>query len=307
MNTDVVILLSAYTGKDYIGQQLESIRQQTYPGKIITLVRDDGSKDETPAIVESYPQSANREFRLLRGENVRPQRSFLELIRKAPKAGYYFFSDQDDVWDNEKIEAAVAAMGETDAPVCYCSNFRLSNTDLTVYKEQALAQEPKFTPLQVLFYNKIPGCVMGFNRALLVLLQQLRLKNVMMHDSMTLCLAAACGQVLYDPTPRISHRIHGNNVVGDGHKKIVLHKWIPEKLKLLIGKENYDLSEMARQFLNVAGDSMTPEYRADLELLRDFKKQRKFTRALLRHPDTQGRLTDRTALSIRCKIFFHIF
>ena len=307
MNTDVVILLSAYNGKDYIGQQLESIQEQTYPGKIITLVRDDGSKDDTPAFVEHYPQSENREFRVLRGENMRPQRSFLELIRQAPEAGYYFFADQDDVWDADKIETAVAAMGDSKDPVCYCSNFRLAHTDLTVYKEQALAAGPKFTPLQVLFYNKIPGCVMGFNRPLMELLQQLRLKNVMMHDSMTLSLAAACGQVIYDPQPRIFHRIHGNNVVGDGHKKIVLHKWIPEKLKLLFGKEDYDLSEMARQFLNVAGDKMSPEYRADLELLRDFKKKRKFTRALLRHPDTQGRRFDRTVMSIRCKIFFHIF
>jgi rhamnosyltransferase len=307
MNTDVVILLSAYNGKDYIAEQLESIWKQTYPGKIITLVRDDGSKDETPALVEGYPHSENREFRLLRGENVRPQRSFLELIRLAPEAGFYFFADQDDVWDADKIEIAVAQLQAVQGPACYCSNFRLSHTDLSVYREQALAQAPKFTPLQVLFYNKIPGCVMGFNRALMVLLQQLRLKNVMMHDSMTLCLAAACGQVLYDPAPRISHRIHGNNVVGDGHKKIRLHKWIPEKLKLLFGKEDYDLSEMARQFLNAAGDQMPEEYRADLELLRDFKKKRKFTRQLLRHPDTQGRRFDRTVMSIRCKIFFHIF
>ena len=307
MNTDVVILLSAYNGKEYIEQQLESIWKQTYPGKIITLVRDDGSKDETPSIVEAYPQTENRALQLIRGENVRPQKSFLELIRLAPEAGYYFYADQDDVWDQEKIETAVAQLQTAQGPACYCSNFRLSHTDLSVYKDAALSCEPKFTPLQVLFYNKIPGCVMGFNRALLEIMQQLRLKNVMMHDSMTLCLAAACASVLYDPTPRISHRIHGNNVVGDGHKKIRLHKWIPEKLKLLFGKEDYDLSEMARQFLNVAGDRMSAEYRADLELLRDFKKKRKFTRQLLRHPDTQGRRFDRTVMSIRCKIFFHIF
>jgi len=52
---------------------------------------------------------------------------------------------------------------------------------------------------------------------------------------------------------------------------------------------------------------MPPEYKADMELLRDFKKKRKLTRRLLRHPDTQGKTFDRTVLSIRCKIFFHIF
>ena len=177
MNTDVVILLSAYNGKEYIGQQLESIWKQTYPGKIITLVRDDGSKDETPSIVEAYPQTKNRALQLIRGENVRPQKSFLELIRQAPEASYYFYADQDDVWDQEKIETAVAQLQTAQGPACYCSNFRLSHTDLSVYKDAALSCEPKFTPLQVLFYNKIPGCVMGFNRALLEIMQQLRLKT----------------------------------------------------------------------------------------------------------------------------------
>jgi len=307
MNRDVVILLSAYNGKDYIVQQLDSITGQTYPGKIITLVRDDGSSDETAELVRQYPQNPQRQLQLLAAENVGPQRSFLELLRQAPLADYYFFADQDDVWDEDKLAVAVEQMEKTEGPVCWCSNFRLSHTDLTVYKEAALSEKIGFSPLRTLFYNKIPGCVMGFNQQLMELLRQLRLKDVMMHDSMTLCLAATCGQILYDPQPRITHRIHDSNVVGDGHKKIRLHKWIPEKLKLLFGKEKYDLSAMARQFLNIAGDRMPPEYRADLELLRDFKKKRTYTRALLRHPDTQGRRFNRTVMSIRCKIFFHIF
>lgn len=307
MNGDVVILLAAYNGRDYITEQLDSINRQAYPGRIITLVRDDGSTDDTAQLVQAYPQNPQRQLQLLAGNNVGPQRSFLELLRQAPQADYYFFADQDDVWDADKIAAAVEQLAKESGPACWCSNFRLSHTDLTVYQETALSDPPAFTPLRTLFYNKIPGCVMGFNRALMELLRQLRLKDVMMHDSMTLCLAAACGKILYDPAPRISHRIHSSNVVGDGHKKIVLYKWIPEKLKLLFGKEKYDLSEMARQFLNLAGSQMPPTYRADLELLRDFKKSRKLTRSLLQHPDTQGRRFDRTVMSIRCKIFFHIF
>lgn len=307
MNGDVVILLSAYHGEKYIREQLDSIAGQTYPGKIITIVRDDGSADRTAELVKQYPQNPQRQLQLIQGENVGPQRSFLELLRQAPQAAYYFYADQDDVWDPDKIAVAVEQLAGEEEPACWCSNFRLSRMDLTVYKDAALSEQPNFAPLRTLFYNKIPGCVMGFNRKLMELLLQLRLRDVMMHDSMSMCLAAACGKILYDPQPRITHRIHSSNVVGDGHKKIRLHKWIPEKLKLLFGKEKYDLSEMARQFLNVAGDQMPRQYREDLELLRDFKKKRKYTRALLRHPDTQGRRFDRTVMSIRCKIFFHIF
>jgi len=307
MKSDVVILLAAYNGQDYIRQQLDSIAGQTYKGNITVLVRDDGSSDATAETVESYPQTQNCRIVLEKAENVGAQRSFLELIRLAQDASFYFFADQDDVWDPEKIEVAVNAMTGKEAPVAYCSNFRLSDSNLTVYRSEGLTTAPKMTPLQIIFYNQIPGCVMGFNRSLMQLLKKLELQNVMMHDSMTLSLAALCGEVVYDPAARITHRIHGGNVIGDGHKKIHLGKWIPEKFRLLRQKESYDLSEMAARFLEVAGEQAKPEYLADMELLRDFKRNWRNTRALLKHPDTQGRLNDRTVLSIRSKIFFRLF
>ena len=303
----VVILLSTYNGQQYLKEQIDCILAQTYPGHITVLIRDDGSSDGTEAIAQSYQPGENRRVEFVKAENVGPQRSFLELVRMAPEADYYFFADQDDVWDTDKIAIAVAAMESRQGPACYCSNFRHSHMDLTIYEEKALAQPPLFTPLQIIFYNQIPGCVMGFNNALMALLKQLQLDSCMMHDSLALSLAAACGEVIYDDMPRITHRIHASNVVGHGHKKMRLHKWIPEKLKLLVKKENYDLSDMAAQFLAVAGDRIHPDYREDILLLRDFKKSRKNTSRLLRHPDTQGPAFDRTVLSIRSKIFFHLF
>lgn len=307
MDQHVVILMSTYNGQLYLKEQIDCIMQQTYNGVITVLIRDDGSKDETETIALSYPQTENRKISFVKAENVGPQRSFLELIRLAPEAEYYFFADQDDVWDLDKIEIGVAAMAQENVPVSYCSNFRHTHMDLTIYEEQALQTAPDFSPLRIIFYNQIPGCVMGFNWALMELMKKMDLQDVMMHDSMALALAAACGKVIYDPQPRISHRIHASNVVGHGHKKIVLHKWIPEKLKLLTQKDSFDLSKMADAFVRVAGDRILPQYRDDVLLLRDFKKSFANTIRLLQHPDAKGPLTDRTVLSIRCKILFHIF
>lgn len=307
MAANVCVLMSTYNGQTFLKEQIDSIFAQNFDGNISLIIRDDGSKDDTCEVIENYPQAPNRTIRLLKCPNVGAQRSFLELIRIADHADYYFFADQDDVWESNKFEKAVSAMSEHTGPVAYCSNFRLSDMNLAIYKEAALTQKPKFTPLQILFYNKIPGCVMGFNDTLMSLLKKMNLYNVMMHDSMVLAFAAACGKVLYGDASLITHRIHLNNVVGDGHKKIILHKWIPEKLKLLFGKEDYDMSALAEQYLTVAGDLIHPEYKADILLLRDFKKSWKNTHLLLKHPDTQGRMLDRTVMSIRCKIFFHIF
>ena len=306
MAQSVTVLMSTYNGQKYLKEQLDSIFGQTYSGSICVLIRDDGSKDTTISIIEDYPQTPERQIKLVKAPNIGVQRSFLELIRIAEESDYYFFADQDDVWDLDKIEKAVCAMQLQHGPVVYCSNYRLTDMNLQPYRE-ALKQKPHFTPLQILFYNKIPGCVMGFNQVLMDLLKKLNIENAMMHDSLVLAFGAACGQVIYDDIPRISHRIHMDNVVGDGHKKIVLHRWIPEKLKLLFGKEDYDISEIAQQYLAAAGERIHPEFKEDILLLRDFKNSRKNTWKLLKHPDTQGKPWDRTTMSIRCKIFFHIF
>lgn len=308
MNEHIVVLLSTYFGEKYIRQQLDCIIEQDFPGQITVVIRDDGSRDNTCAIIRQMELPENRQIILHECANAGPQRSFLELIRLAPEADYYFFADQDDVWDLDKLRLGaeqLRPMGDT--PAAQGANFRLSDMDLNIYDPAAIKEPPRFTPLSTLFYNKIPGCCMSFNRALMALCKQLQLPNVMMHDSMVLCLAAAVGTVLYDPESRIIHRIHRDNVVGDGHKKIVLHKWIPEKLKLVLKKEDYDVSQMAAEFLRVAGDRMHPPYREDLILLRDFKKSLGNTFALLRHPDTKGKWTDRTVMSIRSKILLHIF
>ena len=307
MEQHAVVLMSTYNGQQYLTEQLDSIFAQTWQGMITVLIRDDGSKDDTISLIETYSQMENRKILLYKCVNTGPQRSFLELIRIAEDADYYFFADQDDVWDLDKLDVAIRAMEQYDVPVSYCSNFRHAHMNLEVYEERALAQRPKFSPLQIIFYNQIPGCVMGFNRKLMLLLKQLQLVNVMMHDSMALSLAALCGEVIYDEKPRITHRIHLANVVGHGHKKIIPHKWIKEKLMLVLHKENYDLSEMARQFLELAGDTVHTEYAADISLLQDYKKSWRNTRLLLKHPDSQGIAWDRTTLSIRFKIGLRLF
>lgn len=307
MQDEVIVLMSTYNGQEYIVEQIESIFNQTFEGKITVLIRDDGSSDGTKSIVLSIKDTDNRKIIFYEGNNCGPQKSFLNLIKTAQRADYYFFADQDDVWDIDKIEIAVHAMKEEESACVYCSNYRLSDMDLKVYNERAIKQSPKFTPLKVLFYNQIPGCTMGFNYKLMSLIKKIEIENVMMHDSMVLSFAAYCGKIIYDENPRITHRIHAENVVGDGHKKIHLFPWLKEKFNLLKHKENYDVSEMARQFELVAGDAVNSDYSDDIKLLRDYKKSRLKTHKLLRHKDSKDKAFDRTTLSIRSKIFFHLF
>ena len=307
MKEKVIVLMSTYNGMLHIQEQIDSIFSQIYDGEIEILVRDDGSADNTVSFLEKYPKTDLRKIVVQRAENVGPQKSFLKLIKDAGCADYYFFADQDDVWLSDKIERGASSLRNVESAAVYCSNYTVTDEALNVKEEAFIKETPLFTPIKSLLYNQIPGCCMAFNKSMMDLLKKVDVDNVMMHDSMLLSLASYIGSVKYDCLPSILHRIHGNNVVGAGHKKIVPHKWIAEKIKLLVKKEPYDISELAEQFIRLNACEKQSLYQKDVELIRDYKRNYKKTIQLLKHSDSHDKPWDRTTLSIRCKILFHLF
>lgn len=307
MRDKIVILMSTYNGEKYLREQLDSIVNQNSENELVLQIRDDGSSDNTIGIIKEFAEKQSKiQIKLSEGMNVGPQRSFLKLIKDADDADFYFFSDQDDIWESDKMDRAVKRMKDVQGqPVCYCSNYSVFNEVDSNIKENILDKIPQFTPLKILFYNQIPGCTMGFNRALMCLLKKLDVSDILMHDSVALSLCASTGTIIYDEKSCIRHRIHGDNVVGEGHKKIIPHKWIVEKTRLLFKKESYDLAQMADEFLKLG--LIKDEFLDDICLLRDYKKSFCNTIKLLKHPDSHDLPWDRTTVSIRCKILFHIF
>lgn len=305
----VEVLLSYYDGGDYFYDQLDSILKQSYTGKIVVHIRDDGSKkvcaDERLKKVECY---GKREIIVERGENVGACRSFLQLIQNSGEADFYFFADQDDVWKLDKIEKAIECMrSKKEKPVLWCSNYTITDRNLdTIVESGVKLEERTFHFLRAVFFNTFPGCVMGLNWNLMKLLKRLNLSNCMMHDSVTFAVAIATGEVLYDKEPLIYHRIHGNNVIGYGNKKINLTKWIKDKMEILIHKEDYDVSELGRKLLIMKDVRFEDNVYDDIVLLNEYKLSLRKTLKLRFHPDIKDGF-NRCALSIHLKILLHLF
>lgn len=304
---DVCVLMSTYNGSRYLVEQIKSILEQDYKDRIILFIRDDGSSDDTVSIIRAIDCPNKREIHLMDSEgNLGVQCSFLTLIESAPTADYYFLSDQDDVWKADHVSSAVNLLSINN-PALYCSNYSLTDSNLNIITSCEIEAPPQFTPLKSLFYNQVPGCCMAWNSQLHRYIVQMHPSNVMMHDSYVLAFACFVGCVLYDPESHILHRIHGNNVIGAGHKKISPIHWVIDKANLLIHKEDYDVSVMANEFLRVGRKICHSEFEPDIELLAIYKTSLHFTFQLLRHSDTRGKLFDRTVMSIRSKILFHLF
>ena len=90
---EITVLMSTYNGEMFIREQIDSILNSK-DVELQLLVRDDGSSDQTIPILKSYQTKKKLSF--YQGHNVRPAKSFMELLCKAPNSKYYAFSDQDD-------------------------------------------------------------------------------------------------------------------------------------------------------------------------------------------------------------------
>ncbi|MBE9009337.1 glycosyltransferase family 2 protein [Pseudanabaenaceae cyanobacterium LEGE 13415] len=113
-NSLVSVIIPAYNAAAFIGQTLDSVLKQTYQEFEIIVV-DDGSRDRTAEIVESYAKR-DRRIRLLKQENsgVAAARN---LAIAESKGEYISPIDADDIWYPEKLEKQVRCIEASDETV----------------------------------------------------------------------------------------------------------------------------------------------------------------------------------------------
>ena len=92
--------MSTFNGEKYLQEQLNSLFNQENI-KLDILVRDDNSTDKTKEILD------RNHIKWYTGKNLKPAKSFFDLIKKSGDFEYYAFCDQDDVWDNKKLYIAI--------------------------------------------------------------------------------------------------------------------------------------------------------------------------------------------------------
>lgn len=215
-------MMSTYNGGDYLKMQLQSLYEQSGCESAI-LVRDDGSGDCTLDILEEARQQGKLSW--YGGDNLRPARSFWNLVQTAPKSEYYAFCDQDDVWYKDKLSVAIEKIKDyDDVPCMYCSAYQMTDRELNPIPTPLL--DIRLTFHDSLLRNIATGCTMVFNDALMRLLKSYSPEFLHIHDDWVykVCMAVG-GKVIYDTEPHIYYRQHGNNSIG-GIEPSFLDTWM---------------------------------------------------------------------------------
>lgn len=227
----VLIIMATYNGEKYIKDQLDSILKQSGVD-ISILVRDDGSKDRTQEILQEYKNKGKLDW--YTGEHLNVAKGYLDLMKKAEEynTDYIAFSDQDDIWDEDKVSIAIKALSNIadDIPGLYYCGQRLVDSELNLISEHKLNRKRTLKTRFVL--SDFAGCTGVFNKNLLMRVGEYTPDYILMHDTWILkvCLCLG-GKVIVDSDMHMSYRQHGGNTVGLGRSIPAYMKQVFQYLK----------------------------------------------------------------------------
>jgi glycosyltransferase involved in cell wall biosynthesis len=215
----VAVILGYFDGQSFIGEQLQSIIGQTHSALHIYLCDDNSERRFSLDSLRLDQNSLSKMSVGVRLHNIGFTNNFLNALAcVSDEFEYFAFSDQDDVWHEDKLEKAIAALdkGPPEQPALYCA--RTEIVDATC--EHTLGFSPLFDKppsfANALVQNIGGGNTMVFNRAARdLILEATQHASVVSHDWWCYqVVTGAGGHVIYDSEPSLKYRQHDHNLVG---------------------------------------------------------------------------------------------
>jgi glycosyltransferase involved in cell wall biosynthesis len=214
----IAVLMGTKDGAAFIDEQVQSLLAQSHPAMDL-WISDDGSTDGTLAIIEGWKGRWTK-GRLILVDG--PRKGFAANFRsmildRRIDADCYAFSDQDDVWEQDRLETAIRWMDafEAGTPLMFCSRTATMTEMGSLVGHSPLFQRPPS------FRNALVQSIAGGNTILLnraardLLARASTRTEFVSHDWWAyLIVTGAGGIVHYDPRPLVRYRQHASNLVG---------------------------------------------------------------------------------------------
>lgn len=276
----VTVLMSTYNGEKYLQEQLDSIFRQK-DVQVTLVVRDDCSTDSTFEILKQNEFNHPERMKVLKGtKNLKPCKSFFNLISSNTADSFYALSDQDDIWDDNKLISAIDMLQKCDdsKPALYFSNLRIVDEKNKFYRNSHSTPRQTDNKYLSLIQPAVTGCTIVYNQALAKIAEVKRPQQFSMHDTWLYMVTEFFGTVVYDFEPHINYRQHSNNVIGttlNGKKK----NFINTELKRFSNRNLQPRYDNAVEFLREFGEELTPK---DLEKVLEIVNYKRTFKAKLK-------------------------
>lgn len=230
-------MMAVFQGERYLKAQLDSIFAQTRRDWVL-YIQDDGSTDGTLDIISSYIEREPRRIVLFSEKENREKgakHNFSSLFDKVPKAEYYMFCDQDDIWEKDKLQRMMEHVPEEqDRPFLMYCDMRvmdngenlLSDSFCTYSGLEFPSCKKEYLFRRLMGYNFITGAAMLYNHALREQVGKIP-RECLMHDWWIALVAAAFeAEIIFLPEALQTYRQHGENVLGAFSRENTKNKFL---------------------------------------------------------------------------------
>lgn len=210
----ITVLMATYNGERFIKQQLDSIRTQTLPADRV-IILDDCSMDNTLDIIHKFVKQydLNTWEVYQNSSNKGHYQTFVDLTTMVDE-GYTFFSDQDDVWNEKKIETMMSELCKPGVSMVFCKSRYINEFD-EIIKESTTTEEVNIYSVKQLLQVWPSGYQMAFQSEVLKTIienKYFECPYFQFHDVLFGMLSPLFGEVIELDTILDSHRLHLNNV-----------------------------------------------------------------------------------------------
>lgn len=206
-NYKISVAMATYNGEKFIKEQIDSILCQLCDNDEI-IVSDDQSTDETLKILENYHDSR---IKIYKGAKQGVKQNFANAILNCT-GKFIFLSDQDDIWENNKIEKILNVFEEEKCTCVVHDNETFDSDSNKIIMESFFKfRNSKPGILKNIIKNSYIGCCMAFSSEMIKYIIPIP-NDIEMHDQWIGLLCELKGKSIFIKDKLIKYRRHNNNV-----------------------------------------------------------------------------------------------
>ncbi|MBR6132882.1 MAG: glycosyltransferase family 2 protein [Bacteroidales bacterium] len=220
----VSVALCTYNGEKYITEQIKSILEQSTPVDEIVIC-DDGSTDNTISIIEKIKKSNTTDIIIHRNTQNLGVCANFEFAISICKGDIIFLSDQDDIWNPDKVKTIVSwfethpqkSVVFTDATLISEDDKEFSNKslwDCIGFNKKMRRYFDNGLSLESFFINKATGATMAIRKDICFPFTRYCNNDNVLHDYCIALKALDNDGLGYIDKPLIKYRLHGNQQAG---------------------------------------------------------------------------------------------
>ncbi len=284
----VSIVLATYNPRmDWLKEQLDSLEDQTYRPLELLIVDDCSTKvglDELQDCVEVCIRSIP--YHIMQNEENLGSTKTFEKLTTLVQGEYIAYCDQDDIWQEDKIEILIGCFIEDNINLVY-SDVQLINergeitaNSITALRKRHLLYEGSGLAEKLLIQNFVIGCTMLIKSD--VAKSSIPFITKMVHDHYLALMASIDGELALYKNPLVFYRIHEENQTNTltrvKDKKDYYNYKIQEFLDRILQLENRKINEKVPGFSRIKewANARVAYYNGDVTQAKTIWKYRKY-------------------------------